>query len=154
MKRSDITGLFPDATDEQIKALMDINGADVNNARQGFKDLQSQLAEATATIEQLQSGTEELAATRERATNLEAELNGLKAANAIREVREKVSKATGIPVNLLTMDTEEDCTTQANNIKEYTKPSAYPQVKDGGEPGGVVKPTPKQQFIEWFTENA
>ena len=55
MKRTDITGLFPDATAEQINALMDINGADINSAKAGFADLQTQLATANATIEQLQA---------------------------------------------------------------------------------------------------
>ena len=33
MKRTDITALFPDATAEQIQQLMDLNGQDINNAR-------------------------------------------------------------------------------------------------------------------------
>ena len=38
MKRDDITTLFPDATADQIKAVMKLNGDDINNAKQGLAD--------------------------------------------------------------------------------------------------------------------
>lgn len=150
MKRTDITGIFPDATDEQIKALMNINGADINNAKRGVEDLQAQLTQASATIEELKQGAAGLEEAQKKAQQFETELTELKTANAIREVREKVSKATGIPVSLLTATTEEDCTAQAVGIKEYARPSTYPQVADGGEPGGIAKPSTRDQFAEWF----
>lgn len=152
MKRSDITGIFPDATDEQIKALMNINGADINNARKNADDLAAQLATANAQIEDLTKNVSDLEATRTRAQQFETELNDLKAANAVRDVREKVSKATGVPVNLLTATTEEECNTQALNIKEFARPSVYPHVPDGGEAGGVAKPSTREQFAEWFNQ--
>lgn len=150
MKRTDITGIFPDATDEQIKALMNINGADINNAKRGVEDLQAQLTQASATIEELKKGAAGLEEAQKKAQQFETELTELKTANAIREVREKVSKATGIPVSLLTATTEEDCTAQAVGIKEYARPSTYPQVADGGESGGIAKPSTRDQFAEWF----
>lgn len=154
MKRTDITGIFPEATDEQIKALMNINGADINNAKRGVDDLQTQLTQANATIDELKKGAEVLEEAQNRAKQFETELTELKTANAIREVREKVSKVTGVPVSLLTATTEEDCTAQAVGIKEYAKPSAYPQVADGGEAGGIAKPSTRDQFAEWFnTQN-
>lgn len=150
MKRTDITGIFPEATDDQIKALMSINGADINNARKGADELQEQLSAANATIEDLQKGVVGLEEAQNRAKQFETELTELRTANAIRDMREKVSKATGIPASLLTATTEEDCTTQALGIKEFAKPSAYPQVLDGGEAGGIVKTTTRDQFAEWF----
>lgn len=152
MKRSDITGIFPDATDEQIKALMNINGADINNARKNADDLMAQLATANQQIEDLTKSVGDLEETRNRATKFETELNDLKAANAVRDVREKVSKATGVPVGLLTATTEEECNTQALQIKEFARPSAYPHVPDGGETGGVAKPSTREQFAEWFNQ--
>lgn len=152
MKRTDITGLFPDATDEQIKALMDINGADINRAKQSVEELQTQLTQATATISDLQKGVSGLEEAQAKAKKFETELTELKQANAIREVRDKVSKATGVPVSLLTATNEEDCTAQANGIMEFAKPSAYPQVADGGEVGGIVKPATRDQFAEWFNQ--
>ena len=152
MKRSDITGLFPDATDDQIKALMDINGADINKAKQNFEDLQTQLNQATATISELQQGVSGLEEAQNKAKQFETELNELKTANAIRDMRDKVSKATGVPVSLLTATSEEDCTAQANGIMEFAKPSSYPQVADGGEVGGILKPSTRDQFAEWFNQ--
>lgn len=150
MKRADITGIFPEATDEQIKAIMNINGADINNAKRGVDDIQAQLTQANATIEELKAGAAGLEEAQANAKKFEAELAELKTANAIREVREKVSKATGIPMSLLTGTTEEECNSQALGIREFAKPSAYPAVADGGETGGITKPSTREQFAEWF----
>ena len=36
-------------------------------------------------------------------------------------------------------------------IKEFAKPSAYPALYDGGEPGGrAPKTSTREQFAEWF----
>ena len=154
MKRTDITGLFPDATTEQIKALMDINGADINSAKAGLTDLQTQLADANATIEQLRANAANVEELTTKATSLETELNALKASNAIRDMRDKVSKATGVPASLLTGETEEDCTAQARGIVDFAKPSAYPVIRDGGEVSATQKATPKDAFVDWFNKIA
>lgn len=150
MKRADITALFPDATDDQIKTLMDINGSDINKAKQNVEDLQTQFTQANATIDELQKGVAGLEEAQQKATQFETELNELKTANMIREVREKVSKTTGVPASLLTGADEKECTAQANSILEYARPSAYPQVADGGEVGGIAAPTARDQFANWF----
>jgi hypothetical protein len=67
-------------------------------------------------------------------------------------MREKVSKATGVPASLLTGDTEEACTAQANGIAEFAKPTAYPVIRDGGEVGATQKTTPKDAFVNWFNQ--
>ena len=152
MKRTDITGLFPDATTEQIKALMDINGADINSAKAGLTDLQTQLADANATIEQLRANAANVEELTTKATSLETKLNALKASNAIRDMRDKVSKATGVPASLLTGETEEDCTAQAQGIVDFAKPSAYPVIRDGGEVSATQKATPKDAFVDWFNQ--
>ena len=152
MKRTDITGLFPDATAEQVNALMDINGADINSAKAGLGDLQTQLATANATIEQLRANAANVEELTTKATSLETELNALKASNAIRDMRDKVSKATGVPASLLTGETEEDCTAQAHGIVDFAKPSAYPVIRDGGEVNATQKATPKDAFVDWFNQ--
>lgn len=135
MKRTDITALFPDATDEQIKTLMDLNGADINNAKKGVTDLQTQLTAAQSRVEELEKNTsgEDLKAAQERAQALQTELDGLKAANTLRDMRASVAKETGVPADLLTGETEEACKTQAQSILDFAKPGTYPAVKDGGE---------------------
>lgn len=150
MKRTDITTIFPEATEEQVKALMTINGADINNAKKNTEDLQTQLTQANARIEELEKGAGNLEEAQANAKKFEDELNALKESNAVKEVREKVSKATGVPMSLLTGTNEEDCTAQATAIREYARPSAYPRVQDGGEAGGTGKSAPRDQFAEWF----
>lgn len=64
-----------------------------------------------------------------------AELDALTTANAQRDMKARVSAATGVPVELLTADTEEACTAQAQAVLKFTKPlNPYPNVRDGGDP--------------------
>lgn len=150
MKRADITALFPEATAEQIKALMDINGADINAAKQNAAELQDQLTAANEQIRTLQAGAASLEEVTKQAQAYSAELESLKAANTIRDMRAKVSKATGVPVELLTGDTEEACTAQAQGIAAFAKPTAYPVVKDGGEVHATQSNSPRMSFADWF----
>lgn len=69
MKRTDITALFPTATDEQIKALMDINGADINTAKKGFDDLTAQLTVAKSNIAELEKAKGDSAALQKQIDN-------------------------------------------------------------------------------------
>ena len=62
-----------------------------------------------------------------------AELDALNKATARSEMLNRVSSATGVPAELLTGETEEDCTAQAQAIAKFAKPK-YPDVRDGGEP--------------------
>ena len=88
--------------------------------------------ESAKTSEAIATTTNDLAEATKKAADLEAELTALKEANALRELKDKVSKETGIPASLLTETDEEAMRTQAQNILAFAKPS-YPAVKDGGE---------------------
>lgn len=146
MKRENITALFPDATKEQLDQIMAINGADIQRAKSGMEDLRTQLSSVQTELEQARTDAGEM----ERLKGLETELSDLKAANAIRDMREKVSKATGVPAHLLSGDTEEDCTAWANSLKEYQQSSARLNVPNGGEPGGNgAGMTTAEQFAAW-----
>lgn len=149
MKRTDITELFPDATKEQIDKLMGINGADINEAKKNLADVQKQLDAALAAPKD----DEALKAAQAQADKLQKELDGMKAAESLRLMREKIAKDTGVPAALLTGTTEEECTTQASGIKDYAKTSTgYPVLRDGGEK--PVNPNPnkptREQFAEYF----
>lgn len=87
----------------------------------------------------------------EKADRLQKELDDIKHAESLREIRAKVAKETGVPENLLSGATEEDCKAQAEAIKAFAKPT-YPSVRDGGEPGGNPGVTTAQQFADWFNE--
>lgn len=89
-----------------------------------------------------------------------AQLDALNSANARRDMIARVAAATGCPAELLTGDTEEACTAQAQAITAFAKsqqPAGYPNVKDGGVPrhspsvdntadsfSRAIKHTPKQ----------
>jgi chromosome segregation ATPase len=152
MKRTDITSLFPEATDEQIKALMDINGNDINNAKKGVEELQTSLNDANAKLAEMENTGTALQEAIDRANGLQSELDSMKAAETLRLTREEVAKSIGVPAHLLTAETKEDCEAQAKQILEFAKPSKYPSVPDGGEPIGNPQKATRDQFAEYFNE--
>ena len=151
MKRAEITALFPDATEEQVNKIMDINGSDINNAKKNLEELQKTLADTQAQLEAAQRGTDELTKEHERAELLQQEIDKRNAEDAIREMKAKVSKETGIPAELLTETEEEACRRQAASIKEFATPR-YPNVHDGGEPHPVEQRATRDQFADWLNE--
>lgn len=152
MKRTDITSLFPEATDEQIKALMDINGNDINNAKKGVEELQTSLNDANARLAEMENTSTALQEAIDKANGLQSELDSMKAAETLRLTREEVAKSIGVPAHLLTAGTKEECEAQAQQILEFAKPSKYPSVPDGGEPIGNPQKTTREQFAEYFNE--
>lgn len=150
MKRADITDLFPEATKEQIDKILNINGTDIQAAKGDAEGLRGQLEAARAEIAKIKARPAEPDAGKELQA-LKDELAGLKLANSLRDLREKVSKDTGVPASLLTAETEEACKTQAEAIKAFSaqqaKPnSGYPYVKDGGEVRTPASGATRDQF--------
>ena len=87
----------------------------------------------------------------DRANGLESELNELKNANTLRDMRDEVSKDKGVPANLLTGATKEECEAQAEEIISFAKQKpGYPAVTDGGEPTVTVKKATRDQFADWL----
>ena len=153
MKRTDITTIFPEATKEQIDQLLDLNGADIakakgeaDKAKGDLDTYRADLETAQKRIQELEKAGNDLQAAKERATALETELNGLKDANRIRDIRAAVAKETGVPMELLTADSEDACKAQAKGIQDYAKSGNYPDVRDGGE---TPPPTPTGTAGAW-----
>ena len=75
MRREDILKNFADATDEQIKALLDINSADIGNAlnkQKGNLDTATaELAAANARIKELETTGGEVSALRKKVADFE-----------------------------------------------------------------------------------
>ena len=94
----------------------------------------------------------ELQKATEKASALEAELNTLRKAAEVRTIRDKVANETGVPASLLTGDTEEACTKQANAILSFAQPThpTYPSVRDAGEITKKSNGTAQEMFSEWF----
>lgn len=132
MKRTDITALFPDATDEQIDKIMNLNGADINKAKGDLDSIKEQLTAAQAKLAD-HPKDDALQAAKDRASALQAELDSLKRTEELRTMREKVSTDMKIPAHLLTGETEEACAEQAKAILAFAQNSGYPIVHDGGE---------------------
>ena len=53
MKREEIKTIFPDATDEQLKAVMDLNGADVEKVKGKVTALEAEIKEKKEAIKKL-----------------------------------------------------------------------------------------------------
>lgn len=117
-----------------------------------YADYDDLKAKAAKYDEFEEANKSELQRATELADQYKAELEGLKKANEVRDIRSKVATETGVPVDLLTADTEEECAAQAKSILAFAKPNTYPQVKDGGEPTRTGKVSTRQQFAEWAAE--
>ena len=112
------------------------------------------LKEKADRLDQLEEASKsEIQKMTEKADRLQQELDQIKQAEVIREMRSKVSKETGIPENLLTGSTEEECKGQAEAIKAFAKPT-YPTIRDGGEVAGTSGASTAQQFAEWFNNRS
>ena len=135
-------------TQEELNAIV---GKRLAEEKSKFSDYEALKAKASKFDEMEEANKSELQKATERANALETELNGLKKAEEVRVMREKVANETGIPSNLLTGSTEEECKAQAEAIKAYAQPSGYPKVKDGGE---ISKPTgtAKEQFADFMSK--
>jgi len=155
MKRTDITALLPDIDKDVLDKIMNLNGEDINRAKGELDTIKGQLSTAQTELTALKAkGTDSSTAAELQA--VKDELAGLKLANSLREMREKVSKETGVPASLLTAETEEACKAQAENIKTFaagTQPDGYPHVKDSGEARGTGSTATRDKFAEWFNEN-
>lgn len=73
---------------------------------------------------------DDLKAKASQADSLQAQLDSRNRADMLA----RVSAATGVPVDLIQGETEEECTAQAQAIAAYAKPvNRYPVIHDGGE---------------------
>lgn len=114
-----------------------------------YADYEELKSKAAKYDERTEAEKTELQKATERAAALEVELNGMKKAESIRTIREKVARETGIPaasLSLLTGETEEACTEQAKVILSMITPNGYPQVPDGGEVTKINKGSAREDF--------
>ena len=135
-------------TQEQVNAIV---GDRVKQERSKYLDYES-LKEKAAKFDAAEEANKtELQKATEKADALKKELDALKAEGTIRQIREEVATANGVPASLLSGTTKEDCEAQAKALLEFAGKSDYPQVKDGGTPRNI--PSGKEtrdQFADWF----
>ena len=116
-----------------------------------YADYETLKEKAAKFDEAEEASKSELQKAQDKAAKLQSELDGMKKADGIRQIREKVSNATGVPVSLITAETEEAALEQANAIKQYATPG-HPVVRDGGEVSVSSKQTTAEQFADWFED--
>ena len=117
---------------------------------EGYEDLK---AKAQKFDEMEEARKSELQKAQERADAAEAQLKKMQHDKDIQAMRTKVASEKGVPAELLTGETEEACSTQADNILKFAKTNGYPAVKDGGEAGKVGKNSTREQFAAWAKTN-
>ena len=81
MKREEIKAIFADATDEQLKAIMDLNGSDVEKAKSKVTALEAELKEKKADFEKLNTEFEALKTANASGEDWKAKFEALQAEN-------------------------------------------------------------------------
>ena len=118
-----------------------------------YSDYETLKEKAAKYDEQVEASKTDLQKATERADNLQAELDALKSAEQLRNLREEVANTKGVPARLLTGTTKEECESQADDLLSWAKPATgYPRVPDGGDPIGTVKKSTREQFADWLNQ--
>ncbi len=85
MKREEIKAIFADATDEQLKAVMDLNGADVEKSKSKVTALEAELKEKKEAIDNFNKEIEELKTANASGEDWKAKFEALQAENVAKE---------------------------------------------------------------------
>ena len=85
MKREEIKSIFADATDEQLKSVMDLNGADVEKAKSKVTALETELKEKKADFDKLNTEFETLKTANASGEDWKAKFEALQAENVAKE---------------------------------------------------------------------
>lgn len=135
-------------TQDELNAIVGERVARERDKYEGFEEYKAKAAEfdrlEEANKSELQKASEEVA-------SLKAQVAQMTKDNEVREMRDKVSKESGIPANLLTADSEDECKAQAEAIKAFANPN-YPNVRDGGEVQTSSNADTRTQFADWATQ--
>ena len=155
MKRERLDEIVPGITKEQKDLLMAEIGKDVEGAKASAKaeveELTAKLKKANEDLTAAKTGGgEELQKAQAEIGKLQKELGDLKTANTVRDIRAKVAKEKGLDPELLTADTEEDCTAQADKLLAFANSrNGYPPLPNPGEQSGGSGQTNRDKFAEW-----
>lgn len=121
-----------------------------------YSDYAELKEKASKYDEQVEAGKSDLQKATEKAEHLQAELNAIKQEAELRNMRDEVARATGVPAELLTGTNQEVCEEQAQALLTWAQqrvPNGYPRIPDGGDPIGNAKKSTRELFAEWFNEN-
>lgn len=85
MKREEIKTIFPDATDEQLKAVMDLNGTDVEKVKAKVTALEAEAKDKKEAFDKLNSEFEALKSANASGEDWKAKFEALQAENLAKE---------------------------------------------------------------------
>ena len=118
--------------------------------REKFADYDTLKEKAAKYDEAEEKNKSELEKANEKVASLQAELDGIRKAQELSDMRTKVAKENNIPIELLTGATEDECKVQADKLKEFMSASGVPvTVSDGGEVVRTGKLDPGKAFEQW-----
>ena len=92
MKREEIKAIFADATDDQLKAVMDLNGADVEKAKAKVTALDAEVNEKKKALESLNTEFEALKSSNATAEDYKAKYEAIVAENAAKAAKEEADR--------------------------------------------------------------
>ena len=141
-----------DAIEEKTFSQAEVDaivGDRLKRERAKVADYDTLKAKAEKYDELEENAKSELQKAVEKRDALQAEVDNLKRANAVRDLRVSVADEMGVPASLLTAETDEDCRAQAKAILEFAGTRGYPAVRDAGEAPKGSKGTTREQFAEW-----
>lgn len=92
MKREEIKTIFPEATDEQLKAVMDLNGADVEKAKGKVTALEAEIKEKKEALDNLSTEFNALKETNATAEDYKAKFEALQNENAEKEKKAEADR--------------------------------------------------------------
>lgn len=134
-------------TQEEVNAWL---AKDRKKTAEKYADYDALKEKATKFDEIEEKNKSELEKANEKVKSLQAEIDGMKKAQELSDMRTKVAKENNVPIELLTGTTEDECKVQADKVKELMSASGVPvTVSDGGE---VVRPgklDPAKAFEQW-----
>lgn len=109
----------------------------LSRAQEQYKDYAALKEKAEKYDAAQEAGKTQLQKATERAEALQKQVEAFTKAEALRGIREKVSKETGVPASLLFGEDEATCKAQAEAIAAYAKPAAGTGtvIRDGGDHG-------------------
>ena len=134
-------------TQAEVNSFLKREEEKLKNKYADYEDLK---AKASKYDELEEANKSELEKAIERANSLQKELDGIKAAQQLREMREKIATENNVPIEFLTGTTEEECLVQADKVKDMLSASGVPvRVVDGGEVLNTGAPNSAAVFERW-----
>lgn len=112
-----------------------------------FADYEALKAKAAKLDEIEEKGKSDLERANERIAELEGAAKKREEADRVEALKKKVSKATGVPVDLISGSDEESMTAFAEAVASYAKKPSAPNVPEAGKCAGAFSADGMSDFV-------